>query len=369
MRKAILLAFLGIFANFASESPSTTFRSCPGIHQGPPCAEVWQASAVFVGTAVRVSVVPYQHFPAPDYQEFQKLTAVLKVDEVFRGEVGKEVVFETADCYFPFKEGETYLVYAGKEQDGKFVLQRSVSRTRLISEAAEDLAYLRGLPAAPNGGRIFGNVFDHRQAATLRVLAEPYVSDKPMVGIRISARSGDRSFATVTDGTGFYEFTNLPEGKYTVRADLPAYLSGSQQIASVFNKGCAPLRLSIQATGVIAGRLVDGDGKPIRNAVVTIFSAEGVTEEMLDLVKPGYTTRDITDNNGRFSFVRLPGDRYFLAVNLINEERSADSPAAELPRMFYPGVREFRSAKVIALDDGKELKDLEFKLSANTNRR
>lgn len=369
MRTATLLAFLVIFANFASESPSTTFRSCPGVHQGPPCAEVWRSDAVFVGTAVRVTVVPFQHFPAPDYQEFQKLTAVLKVDEVFRGEVGKEVVFETADCYFPFKEGETYLVYAGKEQDGKFVLHRSVSRTRLISEAAEDLAYLRGLPNAPAGGRIFGNVFDHRQAATLRVFAEPYVSNKPMIGIKISARSGDRSFETVTDGTGFYEFTNLPEGEYTVKADLPDYLSNSQELARVHNKGCAPTRLSIQATGVIAGRLVDRDRKPIRNAVVTVFSAEGVTEDMLDMVKPGYTTRDSTDNNGMFSFVRLPGDRYYLAVNLINEERLAGSDAADLPRMFYPGVREFRRAKLIALDDGKDLKDLEFKLSANTVRR
>jgi hypothetical protein len=185
-----------------------------------------------------------------------------------------------------------------------------------------------------------------------------------MIGIKVTARAGERSNDAITDGTGSYEFTNLPEGEYTLQADLPHYLSGTRELAKVHNKGCAPTRFSIQATGIIAGRLIDASGQPLADAVVTIFSADGVTEDMLDRVKQHYTTRYTTDKEGNFAFHRLQGGQYFLAVNLVHEERVAGSKAAAFPRILYPGEPSFQKAKAITLGDGKELKDIEFKLPA-----
>jgi Carboxypeptidase regulatory-like domain len=361
MINSSLIVILLLFALSPDIRHRNSDRSCTARFQDPPCAEVWRSDVVFVGTAIRVMSMPFAQGISPEWQEHQKLTATLRVEESFRGNLDREVTFEMGDCYYPFKEGEKYLVYASKGRDGNLVLFRNHTRTAVVSDAEEDLAYLRGLEGAPEGGRIFGKVFDHRSTVSLRISAEPITTNRTMAGIKLTARSGERTYEAVTDETGSYEFTKLPEGEYTVKAALPDHLSGTQELVRLFSKGCAPTRFSIQATGVIAGRLVDSEGRPLKNAVVTSFSAEGIAEEMLDLVKPYYATRNQTDEGGSFSFARLPAGRYLLAVNLVTDERLEGSHVTNYPRMFYPGTINFQDSKAITLDNGKQL-NVEFRL-------
>jgi hypothetical protein len=75
--------------------PSTL--SCPGRSQEPPCQEFWLADAVFIGTVTQVVTVPYPEPIPHHWQQFQKLTAKLTVEETFRGNVGSEITFEMSD--------------------------------------------------------------------------------------------------------------------------------------------------------------------------------------------------------------------------------------------------------------------------------
>lgn len=365
MKVLFLLTILSTLPYPSMDSAIQPVLSCPGIISHAPCEEFWRYDTVFIGTVKQLVNEPFPEYPEGfhPYQQFRKVSATLSVDETFRGKSGPEIAFERADCYFEFKLGEKYLIYTNKGPDGKYDLRRSSSPTRLFAEASEDLDFIRSLPVAQPGGRVYGDVWDHRGSVTLRINKDDPSFPK-MPGVTIYLRNGEKSFQTISDANGLYELTGLPAGEYELSTDLPNYLSGTRESVKVVDKGCTNVRLSVQATGEIKGRLVSANGEPIEKAVVTIFTSDGVTEDMFDRVQTHYMTRSETDKNGWFRFVRLRSGRYHLAVNMVEEERIEASPASLYPRMFHPDVNSFKDAKPIMLGNGAKLENVEIKLPA-----
>lgn len=362
MKILLLLAMLGMLVCSSETSAVDLPRSCPGTGLQAPCIEFWRFDTVFIGTVQKLVKVPFPEGPRPDWQAYWKVTATLTVEEVFRGKLGAEAVFEMEDCYFEFKQDEKYLVYTNKGESGKLHLRRYQSRTRLLSDAGEDLDFIRSLPATPPGGRVFGHVFDSRRAATLRLTEKGAPSDSNMPGVILYLRNAERTYETTSDATGQFEFTRVPPGRYELSSDLPAFLVGVRHALTVIDKGCVQLNLSIEAAGEIKGRLLSADGEPVEKAIVSIFLADGVTEAMLARVRAYSLTRAETKKDGSFAFARLQSGRYYLAVNMVNEERVKDSPASDYPRTFYPGVPSFIDAKQIILADGAKWENVEIKL-------
>ncbi len=367
MKSILLIALLICFHLPEREQTLPSLLSCPGRSQGPPCQEFWFADAVFIGTAKEVITVPWTQPEAPKWQQYQKLTARLTVEEIFRGNVGPEITFEMDSCYYPFKQGEKYLVYANKGEDGKLHQSTDESRTRLLSEAREDLEYIRSLSKAAEGGRIFGKAINHSAVVMLRTNGEPPHLKDPIPNLKIVAEGTEKSYETTTDRAGNFELLGLPEGIYNIRALVPSYFSGGEWNARLLNRGCAPVIFSIQATGVITGKVVDADGQSIANVTVSIFSAEGVTNQILERVKPFYEYRDTTDKQGQFRFNKLPSGRYLIATNLVKEYDAAGGGA--YPRTFYPGVMSLSDAAIITLDDGQEKRNIDLKLPPREKRK
>lgn len=365
MRSLLFLIILGILVQPSTVSASDLSRSCPGADPQAPCTEFWRYDAVFIGKVKKLVNEPFPEGTSVNWQQYRKVTATISVEEIFRGQAGTEVVFEMEDCYFEFKQDEKYLIYTNKEEGGKFGLRRHWGRTRPLSEAGEDLDFIRSLPRAPSGGRIYGDVYDHRGSVTLRVSNEDSTNSK-MIGVAIYLQRGEMTYQTISDANGHYEFTGIPPGSYELSTDLPDFLSGTRHSLTAIDKGCVKANLSVQATGEIRGRLIGANGEPVDNAVVSIFSVDGVTEDMFDRVRPHFMTRDETDKDGSFRFVRLQSGRYYLAVNMVEIERRKNSRAVEYPRVFYPGTTLFKDAKPITLADGSKLKDVEIKLPALT---
>jgi hypothetical protein len=247
MKLILLLALLGpvLFAPKLPTSYESLKRSCPGIGGLLPCREYWQNDTVFIGTVKKLVNVPFPtDFDASyHWQKYQKVIATLSVDEVFRGKLGTEVVFEMEDCYFEFVEGETYLIYGNKGADGKIPLKRSRSRTAQLSEAAEDIAYIRSLPNVPPGGRVFGRI--RRQPSRTQLTGG--ASGAEMAGVQISLKNGDKMYQTVSDGTGYYEFTGVHPGTYDLIADLPDHVKGTRAEVRVDDKACSHVSLWVEA--------------------------------------------------------------------------------------------------------------------------
>jgi protocatechuate 3,4-dioxygenase beta subunit len=351
---SLYIVALIVLASFAT----STFASCPTMRPGPPCQEFWRADAVFIGTATRVVRVPNetQLLIGP----YVRSTTHFSVDETFKGVEGTVVILEADHCGQLFQEGERYLVYAYHNSYAKKLEVRAGStRTRLLSEANEDLAYIRGLPSAEAGARIFGKVV--RQTHNLK---EGKFDVAALKDIRITLETNDEQREAKTDSEGRYEFRRVPTGSYRLRAEVASSLSLEEQKVNVTNRACMPVDLFALSKAQIAGRVLDLDGKPVNNVSVTLVSADAKPEQILSQGKNSVpTSTGYSGPDGTYRFPQLAPGRYLLIVNH-DDFRMASSPesARVLPRLFYPGVSDLKAATVIVLADDQKPQAYDFVL-------
>jgi hypothetical protein len=136
------------------------------------------------------------------------------------------------------REGETYLVYAFK-QDGSISTiydYREVengltdistcSRTRLLSEAAGDLPFLEDPANRSAGVTIYGTVARKRKAT-------------PLSGVTLQVTGNGRTYDAVTDSEGKYRITGLSAGNYKLKIKLRWTLRtrNANRLVSVADRG------------------------------------------------------------------------------------------------------------------------------------
>ena len=332
-----------------------TFASCIRITPGPPCQEYWRADAVFIGNAARVVRVPNETKLA--IGPYVRVTTHFSVEEAFKGIDSTAVVFDSNDCPYPFKEGERYLVYARyNTYEKKLEVRISTTRTRPLSEAAEDLAYIRGLASAPMGSRIFGRVLQQGFKDTT-------VQVEPLPQVRVLLESNDERRETVSDRNGRYEFNNLSAATYRLRVEGPGHLIYRQETIKANERGCIPADIFAVHKGEIVGRVLDTDGKPVPHVGITLVSADARPEHILSEGKdktPGMSNN--SDRDGNFRFPTLTPGRYLLIVNR-DEYGTTGAPIVRaLPRLFYPGVNDIAAATVIVVGPDQKPQTYDFML-------
>ncbi len=358
-----LFIFLAFIICALSLLPNRVFAasslSCPHVVQGPPCQEFWRADAVFVGLVIEAVAVDGSDTNPMPTSQYLRLTARLSVEERFRGTHAAEVVFEMKDCPYPFKQGERYLVYAYKDREGKLYQRIGSSRTRPLSEAGEDLEFIRGLSTARPGTTVYGKV-----TRPTHNIKESRYDSEPLIGVKVILEGNDQDHDAFTDGEGKYQFSGLPAGDYRVRTELPDHLSFKEQTIQATGQGCVPFDISALRDGQIAGRVLNVDGQPLASVPVSLVSADAGLEEILFETKDrGAWTFSVTNDQGRFEFSQLAPGRYLLIINRAEFERTRGSERAQaLPRLFYPGVNGMEQAIVITLRDGLKAKDYNFRL-------
>jgi hypothetical protein len=137
-----------------------------------------------------------------------------------------EVWTPFGDCGFDFQAGETYLVYANNDEGSSNSLSTDVcTRTRRLSEAGEDLAYLyffKEQPAASSRVEGFATI-DELYRMTLDRLHDPQTMKSPVPGVVIELQSDRLTRFTESDRSGRFVFDGLPEGNYRLSAYAEGY--------------------------------------------------------------------------------------------------------------------------------------------------
>ena len=123
---SVLFLFLGLFAY------PTPVLACSCSESGSPAAEFARADAVFSGKVTRIREISH------GYRVYFAVTRSWKGISTSTTEV--TTGYGNGDCGYPFKVGETYVVYAyGTPNDlNAFICTRTVE----VSRAVEDLRYL-----------------------------------------------------------------------------------------------------------------------------------------------------------------------------------------------------------------------------------
>jgi hypothetical protein len=325
MNSAVVLASVFLWI------PFNTLAFC--VVPPMPCVRyaVHHGQPTFIGVVLSeetvTDVIEFGEHVSP--RTVQKAT--LKVEEPFDGMPGTtEFVYgegSTNDLHF--KVGDRYLVVGYREKDGKIRTSRCI-RTAPVSEAAEDISFLRSLPTQVGGG-VFGIVR----------FVSPGVQAGTLAGT-ITESGDDGDHKSRVKGSGSYELTGLAPGDYreTFTPDDTSTEFVALKLSIPVNGSCAASGVRLGNTSV-SGNVIDDAGNPIPSMNVLLFYA-------LDgKFHPDILLRTRTDALGKFNFDRVEAAKFILAAEPANSGMA-----------FFPGTRDASRTEVIQVLDGKPLSAL-----------
>ena len=303
---------------------------------GGVCQDYWEVSAVFVGTVIdsrRVTV------KAESYER-QMRSVRLSLDDSFRGVEGAEVEVMTGfgggDCGFGFRQTQQYLVFAHRnEKDGK-LYTGICTRTKAVSEADKDLAYIRGLAKAKPGATISGEIVRYQRDK------EGSLANQPLPGVKV--RIVGSKTIEVADEKGEYRVENLAAGDYTVTAIPPARLTAPELEKKIkaYDRGCTIVSFWLESNAQISGRVLNPQGLAVPRAEIFLMNADKPKYQ-------GHWDAAYADEEGKYLLKRIPPARYVLMVRfdgLTGQNRP-------FPATYYPGVSELSQAKVFSIEEGQ----------------
>jgi hypothetical protein len=275
----------------------------------------------------------------------QRKLVTLSLDRAIRGVEGTTVAVRTGhgggDCGFDFKEGRSYLVYAYRHRDG-WLTASICSRTRLLSDAAEDLAFFAALPASAPGGRVSGTIKHWESDAAARRTVEY----GPVADVQVLVRGSGGTFSAMTDAAGKYSVAGIPVGAYEIEVLPPANFSTrylQRKIEIKDTRACQEEDFALHFDGRIQGTLVDTSGKTVAGIRIDVMPAARPLEP--PSVHP---PNPVSDAAGRFELVDIPPGQYLVGVGL---RPSMDAEIA-FPPTYYPGTPELSAARVIEVGPG-----------------
>ena len=259
----------------------------------------------------------------------QKVT--FRVEEPFESTPSK-----TVDVYgsgttndFRFKVGVRYLVYGFRGKDGK-IRTGKCTRTAPVTEAAEDLSFLRSLPTLVGGG--------------IRGLVR-FVSPGTQTGTvagTVTESGSDGNHKTRVAASGWYELRGLAPGIYreTFTPDDNSTEFLSLRLRIPVNGSCVESGVRL-GNVTVSGDVSDETGTAISGVDVFLFYA-------LDgHFHPDVALKTRTDAEGKFRFHRVEAASFILSVQLGSSEM-----------IFFPGTHDVSQTKIIEVYDGKPLSGL-----------
>ncbi len=305
---------------------------------GPPCENAFRFDAVFMGTAREVSTRQTADSRVPRH------VVVFAVERAFKGVQDALVEVSTGmgggDCGYLFKPGERYFVYASRTNDGR-LRTGTCSRTRLASQAADDLAFF-GQPSSPAvSGRVFGKVTHSNHDLAF---GQTKTSPVPFVHLLLRGPAGARD--AQTDDHGRYEMAGVPPGMYELQAIPPAVFSAKdlrRRVEIPDPRACATADFTVKYDGRIGGVVRTSDGQPAAAVPVELISGDALW------ISERLTTT--SDRDGRFEFGELSPGRYGIGVSL----RRTIEPPILYPKTLYPGTPSESYAAIIELAEGTHL--------------
>ncbi|HWS53574.1 MAG TPA: hypothetical protein VN228_05585 [Pyrinomonadaceae bacterium] len=328
--------------------------ACSCLAPGPPCNAYGSAAAVFVGTVTGVREKPRTE----QDMDWAPRVFTFAVEQAFLGVEGARAEVSTGlgggDCGYDFRRGQSYLVYAGRDEKGGRLVTGICTRTRPASEAAEDLEFLRGLPGREPGVTISGRVERQRREAG----ADGARKNEPLAGAALVVEGEGVRRELRADDRGRFSLPGLKPGAYKVRLTPPEGLFAYQteQEVRVGDRGCGVADFYVVDDGRIGGRVTDAAGQPVPKILLDLVLAEKVGAGDSPLYAEA-------DEEGRFEFKALPPGRYFLGVRIDEGGRAlSGNPNAEFPRTFYPGVAEASEAVAITVGEGERVAGKDLRL-------
>ncbi|HEU0180390.1 MAG TPA: carboxypeptidase-like regulatory domain-containing protein [Blastocatellia bacterium] len=174
-----------------------------------------------------------------------------------------------------------------------------------------------------------------------------------------------------TGSDGRYRVTGLTEGSYVIRALSKAYvLSKSPFGVDAFRTVTVDegelrdeVDIALVCGGVITGRVIDAEGRPVIGTEVRLFSVDekGRPKEELDSHYGHNEWMLQTDDRGVYRIYGLTAGRYILGAG---GEWASGLVRRKSSETFHPDATDQNQAKIIEVKAGAEVADIDIRLCA-----
>lgn len=178
--------------------------------------------------------------------------------------------------------------------------------------------------------------------------------------------AGDTVARTKSDKDGKFTFEGLARGTYGLDAFLPgAFIhdstpwDGPVQITVGDGENVTGVKLELERGGVITGKLVDDEGRPVAGEAIHLYVAKptaGGAPSMSNV-----ESREYTDDRGIYRIYGLSTGRYAVGAGVQKDEDSYSSGArTSYDLSFHGGSGTPESAKLIEVESGTEARSIDI---------
>lgn len=279
----------------------------------------------------------------------------INISEIFKGLNDQKTVY-AFDSFYNCNESRSlnkeYLFVAARDNTGRIVIVGCSYSYKNKYQQKQMIEILRWKKSSQNqGGIVVGKVVDF--------VDDEGNSQKPNGVDKVLAESDNGEKYEATIGVdGFYRIENLRKGRYKVFLEMPNTLTTYGDIHDFDNeKSIRYLNLeenegriadfSVSINGIISGKVVDSNGKPVSSINVNLLRVEDDEIEEENSVE--------TSHSGEFLFNGLSEGKYLIRVGAEDWYLEPDSLEAIYPTTFYPNKKSLKQAKKIQLNKAQVL--------------
>jgi len=192
--------------------------------------------------------------------------------------------------------------------------------------------------------------------------------DPKMQDVSSGDDSPQHAFVKIrTDGDGRYRVTGLAEGTYIIHALSKVYLrpknSGdfnpSRTVTIDDGESRDNVNIALVRGGVITGRVIDAEGRPVIASSMRLFTVDEKEEPMREEFDSGDWLMMRTDDRGIYRIYGLPIGRYIIGAG---GEWASNRARRKYPETFYPDAADANQAKIIEVKEGGEVTGIDIRL-------
>lgn len=202
------------------------------------------------------------------------------------------------------------------------------------------------------------------------------IKEKSAAGVVVSLRKTEfmnpyeRAQRATTDHDGFYRIANVAPGNYEITPSAPAFVLADvteprgRTVLVAEDENIENINFNLMRGGVITGKVVDADGRPVIQQQVSIFRTEAFDRLSGRQPQVYAISGAQTDDRGVYRIFGLPPGRYKVGVGRSDEvfNQSFGPSRSIYKQVFYPDVNDQAKATVIEVGEGTEATNIDIAL-------